>query len=89
MVTESIFNGKTNIIPMADVQNIEKRDVVGCLQIIVITKHTKWNFINDTWENAIYLIDFENTDTGYKSTEATDFIKAWCVFRSELELLNN
>jgi hypothetical protein len=89
-ISESIFSDKNVIIPMADVQHIErhfynynsadgtvkKGDICGCF---IITKHTKWNFENDTWENAIYL-----------SKECMDsFMKAWCYYRYEYEGLKN
>lgn len=85
-VTESIFNGKSVVIPMADVQHFEKcfyqhgsadgsikkGDPMGAL---VITKHTKWNFENDCWENAISLTE----------SELKMFIKSFNLFRCELE----
>jgi len=77
-VSESIFSGTTKIIPMADVQHIEKcnkktrNDYDG---IKIITKHTKWDMEADTWANNIYL----------KKEEAKSFMKAWCFYRYELE----
>lgn len=85
-VSESIFNGKSMIIPMADVQHVEKRfhqynsadgtvktgDISGYM---VITKHTTWNFEHDCWENNIWL--------GTEEGEA--FLKAWCGYRHEIE----
>lgn len=84
MITESIFDGTTTVIPMADVQHIEKhwyptdeRTRDNWRGIKIITKHTKYNFEHDTWENIIYL----------DKKEADEFLKAWCVYRSELEEL--
>ena len=73
-VTESIFDGKTHIIPMADVQHIEKFEK----GYEVITKHTKWNdgYDRDCWENPITL-DLE---------EGKEFLKAWCHYRHELDM---
>ena len=71
-VQESIFSGKTTVIPMADVQHIEKHPNGGCK---VITKHTRWDMEADTWANNIWL------DT----EEAVEFKKAWCLYRGELE----
>jgi hypothetical protein len=70
-VTESIFSGDTLTIPLADVQHIEKVQY----GLMIITKHTKWNFEHDTWENAIFLAD----------RIKDDFIRAWCNYRHELE----
>lgn len=73
-VTESIYSGAV-IVPLADVQHIEpwpKNTVPG---IMVITKHTKWNFDRDLWENAIWISD----------PEAAKFRRAWCDYRAELE----
>ena len=81
-VSESIFSGKTTIIPMADVQHIEKlwytsdektRD--NYRGIKVITKHTRWDIEADSWANNIYL----------DRQEGDDFLKAWCIYRNELE----
>jgi hypothetical protein len=59
---ESIFEGSVHTIPLADVQHYEKHWYQGDERsfgtyrgILVITKHTKWNFEHDTWENGIYL----------------------------------
>ena len=84
-VSESIFSGKSTIIPMADVQHIEKQfhtcDLVdgtkkGDLScILIITKHTKWDMEADCWANNICL----------SKDEAENFIKTWCFYRHELE----
>lgn len=82
-VSESIFSGETTIIPMADVQHIErhwygdvKKTKDNYRGIKIITKHTKWNQEMDTWENNIYL----------DKNEADKFLKAWCYYRYELEI---
>ena len=81
-VSESIFSGKTTIIPMADVQHIEKlwhtsdektRD--NYRGIKVITKHTRWDIEAGSWVNNIYL----------DRQEGDDFLKAWCIYRNEIE----
>lgn len=84
-VTESIFSDKHIVIPMADVQHIEKEyhsydlmdgtkkgDFMGAT---VITKHTRWDMDCDAWANPIWL----SGDLGKR------FIRAWCQYRSELE----
>lgn len=89
-ISESIFSGKTVTIPMADVQHYEKTYSDGkCINpnapkekelegILVITDKTKWNFEHDTWENAIYISNWDK--------EAEKFIKAWCDFRYEKDI---
>lgn len=81
-VSESIFSGVTKVIPMADVQHIEKiyddqkeKDKTRYRGILIITKHTTWNFEKGYWANGIYL-DRE---------EAEKFIMSWCFYRYELE----
>jgi len=84
-LTESIFDGNSALIPMADVQHIEKhwytddkREKENYRGILIITKHTKWNKESDTWENNIYL----------SREEADRFLKSWCNFRHELDEVN-
>lgn len=70
-VTESIFDG-TSIVPLADVQHIEKR---GDGNIMVIMKSTAYAFEQDEWMNPVY----------FAKGEAQRFLAAWCRYRSELE----
>jgi hypothetical protein len=72
MVTESIYNGKTVVIPLADVQHIERDNPLG---LVVVTSHTRWDWERDGWANNIWI----------DKTEADDFMGAWCRYRSELE----
>lgn len=74
-VTESIYSGANVIIPLADVQHIEKWDKHTIPGIMVITKHTKWNFEHDIWENGIWISE----------PEAEKFRAGWCRYRSEIE----
>lgn len=71
--TETIFNGRYVVIPMADVQNIVKQEN----GILVITDKTKWNFEHDFWENPIHISDYDN--------QAEKFMKAWCNYRAEID----
>jgi hypothetical protein len=70
-VTESIYSGKSTVVPLADVQHIEKRE----LGLVVVTKHTRWDNDGDFWANSIWI----------DKAEADAFLKAWCTYRSELE----
>lgn len=72
-ISESIFSGETTIIPMADVQHIEKCKQGG---IIIITCHTKWDVEQDYWANNIYLND----------EESKKFLEAWCYYRYEKDI---
>jgi hypothetical protein len=74
-VTESIYSGKSVIVPLADVQHIESWAANSVPGIKVITKHTRWDFDRDDWANAIWISE----------PEATAFRAAWCRYRSELE----
>lgn len=83
--SESIFNGETVIMPMADVQHIEKEfhscDLVDgtkkgdLMGYTIITKHTQRDMEADTWSNPIYL----------GKEEGAKFIQAWCHYRHEIE----
>lgn len=71
-VTESIYSGKSVIVPLADVQHIELRNEHG---LIVVTKHTRWDRESGEWANNIWI----------DKAEADAFKAAWCRYRSELE----
>lgn len=71
-VTESIYSGACVIVPLADVQHIERQKTGG---IIVVTRHTRWDTEADAWANNIWL----------DASEAGAFINAWCKYRHELE----
>lgn len=70
--TESIYNGKGVIVPLADVQHIETHNPHG---LIVVTKHTRWDHEHDAWANNVWI----------DGAEAPAFKAAWCRYRSELE----
>ena len=71
-ITESIYSGKDVIVPLADVQHIEKHNPLG---LIVVTKHTRWDVESGGWANNIWI----------DKAEAPAFMHAWCRYRSELE----
>jgi hypothetical protein len=76
-VTESIYSGKQAIVPLADVQHIEPHSGAGHAipGIVIVTKHTTYNFEHDGWNNSIWISE----------PEATEFKAARCRYRSELE----
>lgn len=71
-VTESIYSGKGVVVPLADVQHIEKHNPLG---LIVVTKHTRWDADTGAWANSLWV----------DKAEAESFLAAWCRYRSELE----
>ena len=73
-VTESVYSYDNLVIPMADVQHIEKLSN----GIFIITKHTHWNFKHDMWDNPIF-IPKENEQK---------FLSSWCNFRAEADEVN-
>lgn len=76
-VTESIFDGETTIIPMAEVHHIERDKREGYEDAIsIILNGTTWNNEVDYWNNNIYL----------SGDEAASFLKSWCKYRHELEI---
>jgi len=75
-VTESIFDGDSCVIPLADVVFVERdkrKNYIGNINIIF--KGTTWNSDIDTWNNNSYLVD----------EEADKFMTAWCNYRHEIE----
>jgi hypothetical protein len=72
-VTESIYAGKSVIVPLADVQHIETGNPLG---LVVVTKHTRWDNEGGGWANAIWI----------DGAEAVAFKRAWCNYRAELEV---
>jgi len=78
-VSESIWSNRDIIIPMADVQHIEKtHDSKGELTgIIIVMKYTQWDMNADTWANNAFI---DNIDG-----KAERFIKDFCFYRHELE----
>ena len=71
-ISESIYSDGKIVVPMAEVQHIEKLKDGG---LWAITRHTTWNYEHDMWENPIW-IPAEN---------AEEFLRAWCRYRHELE----
>jgi hypothetical protein len=74
--SESIFNGKTHIIPLYRVLHVErdKRESYSDA-ITVVMDGTTWNSEFDCYNNAPYL----------RHDEAESFLKWWCFYRSEIE----
>lgn len=70
-VSESIYSGSSVIVPLADVQHIERHSK----GVHVITKHTRWDADAGAWANGIWIDE----------QEANDFRRAWCDYRAELE----
>lgn len=88
LASETIWSNQAVIIPMCDVQHIEKIQPREAYQTIsdgviparpfgvnVVMKSTRWNFESMCWDNAIYL----------HGEEARRFIADYCYFRSELD----
>lgn len=71
-VTESIYSSKSIVVPLADVQHIERHNPLG---LIVVTKHTRWDTETGGWANNLWI----------DKAEAEAFMRAWCRYRSELE----
>ena len=84
-VSESIFSNEDIVIAMADVQHIERKrhdaDLVSgkkkgdLMGLIIVTKNTTWNADIDFYNNSIWL----------DAKHAESFMKAWCIYRHELE----
>jgi hypothetical protein len=76
-VNESIFSGKSVIIPMAEVMYIE-RDLRDKYKdaISIVMRGTTWNIEIDSYNNFAYL----------RHEEAKSFLECWCHYRDKLEL---
>lgn len=75
-ITETIFNGKYDIIPMADIQRfIKQSNGSEQMGLLVIMKSTKWDWDNEDWDNASWLDE----------EEGEKLLKAWCYYRHELD----
>ena len=80
-VSESIYTSSSLVIPMAEVQHIEKlkrSDGKGGMVpngLFLITRMTTWSQEMDMWENPIVV----------PPDESEAFLKAWCFYRNELE----
>jgi hypothetical protein len=81
--TESIYDGKSCVVPLAEVQHIQKlkrgpyAGETGLQPggLHVITRMTTCNHELNEWENPIYI----------PQDEASSFLSAWCRYRSEIE----
>ena len=69
--TESIYSG-TVVVPLADVQHVDKSNPLG---LVVVTKHTRWDFERDFWANNIWI----------DAKESNGFMRAWLDYRAEIE----
>lgn len=75
-ISESIFDNRRVLIPMADVQHIEYLKDNGCW---VIMKSTKYDYEVDIWNNPVWLSE----------EETPVFIKAYCFYRYEKDIKEN
>ena len=73
-VSESIYNNKNLLIPMADVSHIERRKAQN--GYFIIMKHTTYNTEFDDYNNAIWMTD----------GDMESFKKAYCYFRHEKDI---
>lgn len=83
-VTESIYDGKSCVVALAEVQHCEKLKRgpypkegtdLQPYGLHVVTSKTRYDMEADQWANAIYIPE----------DEAAQFLRAWCAYRAELE----
>lgn len=98
MINESIFNGENVVVPMADVQHIEKHyEGIYEVSSYGISHRTGTNY--DKLSGVQVIIDktkwnFENDCwenpiwIGSTDNQAQEFISAWCYYRYEQEATN-
>lgn len=81
LASETIWSNGKVIIPMCDVQYIEKFEAIGTpytkwtKRISVIMKSTVRERESSDWENAIYLYE----------ADSEKFVADYCTFRSEID----
>lgn len=81
--TESIYDGLSCVVPLAEVQHIEKvkrgpyPGETGPQPngLHVITRMTTWSQGMDGWQNPVYV----------PKDESELFMAAWCRYRAEIE----
>lgn len=81
--TESIYDGKRCIVPLAEVQHVEKvkrgpypgETGLQPNGLHVITRMTMSSGTSNEWLNPIYI----------EEDEAAVFLLAWCRYRSETD----
>lgn len=82
-ISESVFNGSTAVVPLAYVQHVEyhwypsdkERNKHNWRGIMIITKLTTYDYVNDVWANNVYM----------SADEGKEFLSAWCRYLHELE----
>lgn len=77
-ITESVWTSDRLLIPMADVQHIEKRSVNNPskpMYLMVVMKSTRYDNTCSEWANAIYI----------EPEKAESFMRDWCNYRGELD----
>ncbi len=78
LATETIFNGSESIIPMADVVFISRDKRPGYIgAVTVVLKGSTYNPELGDYNNALWL----------RKEEADVFLKSWCQYRSEVDLV--
>ena len=71
-ISESIYQDAEVIIPLAEVQYLQKMPDGG---IVVILSGTTWNPDLESWNNSAYI----------EPDRAEGFIRAWCFYRHEAD----
>lgn len=98
MISESVFSGKTVVVPLADVQHIEKQyakiyDTSGIVTKYVGTDYTKLSGVQVITDKTKW--NFKNDAwenaiwIGATDNQAQEFLNAWCQYRYELEDRDN
>ena len=76
-ISESIFSNEKVIVPMADIQHIEKLKRDGESNgLWLITKQTNWDYEMDMWNNPIYITE----------EDSKGFIDAWYFYRHKKDI---
>jgi hypothetical protein len=77
LASETIFSGKSHVIPMIEVSHVERDarpDWKGA--ITVVMKHSQWQDEYQQWSPSVWM----------PAEEASRFLEAWCHLRSEIAI---
>lgn len=81
-VSESIWSNEFRAIPMNEVSHIEKHKDTNASKnrMSIIFKHSKFNNDTNDFEPNVYLDDLSGSNS---------FMRAWCMYRHELDKINS
>jgi hypothetical protein len=59
MTDTHLYESDTLLVPLADVQHVERHSGPGSFGLVVVMKSTRWDFTQSNWENNVWVDDEE------------------------------